>query len=83
VLKSQSNVKPIEDRQFGDTGISQNAPKARTAIGEGGKRGAFDSADGVEVPADPLFDVGVGSDNSAETWRPPVSDSTLPTLTSR
>jgi len=56
----------VEDRQFGDAGIGQNASKARTPIGEGRQRGAFRSADGVEVPADQHFDVRAGSGDGAE-----------------
>jgi hypothetical protein len=66
VLKSHSDVKPVENRQFGDAGISQNVPKARTAIGEGRQRSAVRSTNGVEVPADQHFDVRVGSDDRAE-----------------
>jgi hypothetical protein len=66
VLKSHSDVKPVENRQFGDAGIGQNAPKARTAIGEGRQRDAIYPTDGVEVPADQYFDVRVGSDDGAE-----------------
>jgi hypothetical protein len=66
VLKSHSDVEPVEDRQFGDAGTGQNASKARTPIGEGRQRGAIRSADGVEVPADQHFDVRVGSGDGAE-----------------
>lgn len=66
VLKSHSDVKPVENRQFGDSDVGQNAPKASTAISEGRQRGAIRSTDGVEVPVDQHFDVRVGSDDSAE-----------------
>ena len=66
MLPPHADVKPVEHRQPGDVGISENASKARAPVGEGGQYGAFGSADGVEVPADQHFDVRVGSCDGAE-----------------
>ena len=66
MLEPHANVKPVEDRRFGDAGIGQNASKARTPIGEGRQFGAFRSADSVEGPADQHFDVRVRSGDGAE-----------------
>jgi hypothetical protein len=36
VLKSHSNVEPIEKRCRGNAGVGENAPKSRTTVGERG-----------------------------------------------
>ena len=51
-LRCHSDMKPVENWRFGDSGIGENASKSRTSIGEGRQFGAFRSADGVEAPAD-------------------------------
>jgi hypothetical protein len=56
----------VENWQLGNTSIGQNTSKARTPIGEGCQRGAFRSADRVEVPADQHLDARVGSGSGAE-----------------
>ena len=66
VLEPHGDMKPIQDRRSDDAGIGKNAAKARATIGEGGHRRVLGSADGIEVAADQLLDVGIGADDSAE-----------------
>ena len=66
MLKSHSDMKPVEDRRLGDARIDENAPKPWTTIGEGRQFGAFNSADGVEAPAYQHLYVSVGFRDSAE-----------------
>ena len=47
VLKSHSDVKPVEKRRCGDTRASENVPKSRTAVGEGGQLGLPGASDRV------------------------------------
>ena len=51
MLQPHSDMKPVENWRFGDSGIGENASKSRTSIGEGRQFGVFRSAHGVEVPA--------------------------------
>ena len=51
-LRCHSDMKPVENWRFGDSGIGENASKSRTSIGEGRQFGAFRSTDGIEGPAD-------------------------------
>jgi hypothetical protein len=66
MLKSHSDVEPVEHRRFGDVGVGENASKASTTIGEGCQRGVFGLADGFKVSTDQQFDVRVGSGDSAK-----------------
>src|ERR1700736_292896 len=66
MLKPHSDMKPVENWRFGDSGIDENASKSRTSIGEGRQFGAFRSADGVEAPADQHLDVRVAFRDGAE-----------------
>src|ERR1700682_3788450 len=70
MLKSHSELKPIENRRFSDAGIGENAPKAWTTVGKAGQRGVLRSADGVKVPADQHRDVRFGSGDGAENLAP-------------
>jgi hypothetical protein len=51
VLKSHSDVAPVEKRRLGDTGVGENAPKSRTTVGEGGQCRILGSPNGVVVIA--------------------------------
>jgi hypothetical protein len=66
MLKSHSDVEPVEHRRFGDVGVGENASKASTTIGEGCQRGVFGLADGFKVSTDQQFDVRVGSGDSVK-----------------
>ena len=60
MFKPHSDMKPVENWRFGDSSIVENASKSKTSIGEGRQFGAFQSADGVEAPADQYLDVRIG-----------------------
>lgn len=66
MFKPHSDMKPVENWRFGDSGIGENASKSRTSIGEGRQFGAFRSADGVEAPADQYLDVRIGFRDGTE-----------------
>jgi hypothetical protein len=83
VLQPHGDVKPVEHRRFGDTGISQNAPQAGASVGERGQRRILGSPDGVEAAADQHVDVGVTLATAPKTCRLPDPVSTLPTRTSK
>ena len=36
VLEPHADVEPVENRQLGDAGISENAPQSGAPVGEGG-----------------------------------------------
>ena len=57
VLKSHSDVKPVQKRQVSDAGVGENASKPGTAIGEGCQRRLPGASDGIEVPVDQRLDV--------------------------
>jgi hypothetical protein len=60
MFKPHSDMKPVENWRFGDSGIGENASESRTSIGEDRQFGAFRSADGVKVPADQCLGVRIG-----------------------
>src|SRR5882757_2866052 len=66
VLKSHSDMEPVQDRRIVDAGIDENTSKAWTTVGKGGQRGVLRSANGVEVPADQHRGVRFGSGDGAE-----------------
>jgi hypothetical protein len=72
VLKSHADVKPVENRQFADASISENAPQRGAPIGESGQLRVLCSSDGVEALADQDFDVCIGFGNGTENL-PPTS----------
>src|ERR1019366_2856193 len=66
VLKSHSDMEPVQDRQIVDASIGENTSKAGTTIGKCSQRGVFSSSDGVEVMTNQHFDIRFGSDDGAE-----------------
>jgi hypothetical protein len=66
VLKSYSNVEPVENWQFADAGIGENTPQAGTTISEGRQSGFFGPADGIETAADQNVDVRAGSGDGSK-----------------
>jgi hypothetical protein len=83
VLQPHGDVKPVEHRRFGDTGISQNAPQVGAPVGERGQHRFPGSPDGIEVAADQHLDVGISFGDGTENRRLPDPVSTLPTRTSK
>jgi hypothetical protein len=65
-------VEPVENRQLGDAGISENAPQSGTPVGEGSQHRVFGSSDGVEALADQDFDICIGFGNGTENLPPPL-----------
>ena len=66
MFKPHSDMKPVENWRFGDSGICENASNTRTSIGEGRQFAAFRSADGVKAPADHYHDVRIGFRDGSE-----------------
>jgi hypothetical protein len=52
MLKSHSNMKPVQNWHRRDAGINKNAPKASKAIGKGRQRRAIGLANGIKAAAD-------------------------------
>jgi hypothetical protein len=82
VLKSHSDVEPVEKRRPGDAGVGKNAPKSGTTVGEGGQRRVLGAPDSVEAPVDQHFDIrcgfGDGTENLTTTgFRVDIADAHL------
>ena len=60
VLQPHRDVEPVEDRRLGDAGGGQYGSESGTSVGEPGQLRVVGLADGREVPADQLHDVGIG-----------------------
>ena len=60
----------VEDRRLGDDGGGQYGPETGTSVGETGQLRLGASADGREVPADQLLDVGIGFGDGCENLPP-------------
>src|SRR5271168_4293349 len=67
VLESHADMEPVENRQLGDAGISENAPQSGAPVGEGGQHRVLGSSDGVEALADQDFDVRIGFGNGTKS----------------
>jgi integration host factor subunit alpha len=66
VPQPHGNVKPIRDLRFLATGLRENRPKARGAVGEGGHLGVGGSTDRLKAPPDHHGDLCVGLRHGAE-----------------
>ena len=66
VLKSHSNVKPIEKRRRGDAGVGENRRSPETSVGERRQRRMLGAPDGVKVPDDQHLDIRFGFGHGTE-----------------
>ena len=65
MVQSHSDMEPVEQRGWRDPSVAEDASQSRTAIGEGGQDRVPGAPDGLEVPTDQRFDVGISSDDGA------------------
>ena len=66
VLQPHGEVKPVQDREFRDASVEEDAPQPGAAVGERGQYRVLCPPDRVEVAADQRHEIRVGLRHGAE-----------------